>query len=350
MNEIIEKEIYINNLNFYKVLKQLLKCKFSDKQLIYFKEMLISSDKKTIDIFSYKNLFLENKEICTPSIARYSDFSLLINLIDILGDEKWVNFIVVGLDLLSIKELILVEAKQYTKNYYEKSILEIKDKLSIKYDVLSLDIPYGKRVLSKLLAFFICDSSEFVNSTQDIMLSKIFNRKEIKELKDKFNELKLKYKISIEGIYSLIISESVNQSILSEAGSSYENRVSQTLLNVAEKLEGHSHDKNINSHEYDFKFTIEDKEIGVSAKKTLRERYKQNFEDVSLLEVDYMCLITLGIDLNEAKLNNILAKEKYFIIVSDEIFQNTKYLKENSRVLSSKNLTKENIKKLINNL
>ena len=30
--------------------------------------------------------------------------------------------------------------------------------------------------------------------------------------------------------------------------------------------------------------------IGVSAKRTLRERYKQNFEDIDQLDVDYMML------------------------------------------------------------
>lgn len=76
-------------------------------------------------------------------------------------------------------------------------------------------------------------------------------------------------------------------------------------------------------------------------KRTLRERYKQNFEDVSLLEVDYMFVITLGIDLNEEKLINILQKENHFVIVSKEQFESKSFLKENSRVISSNNIAQK---------
>lgn len=60
--------------------------------------------------------------------------------------------------------------------------------------------------------------------------------------------------------------------------------------------------------------------VGVSAKRTLRERYKQNFENNNLLgDVDYMVLITLGIDLNKDKMDNILAK-KVFLLSYLEMF------------------------------
>lgn len=130
----------------------------------------------------------------------------------------------------------------------------------------------------------------------------------------------------------------MNQSIKSDAGSSYESRVYNTLLPIVEDLKGHSHDKNIHSVEYDNTFIFNNKKCGVSAKRTLRERYKQNFEDVSLLEVDYMFVITLGIDLNEEKLLNILQKENHFVIVSKEQFESKSFLKENSRVIPSNNI------------
>ena len=60
--------------------------------------------------------------------------------------------------------------------------------------------------------------------------------------------------------------------------------------------------------------------LGVSAKRTLRQRYKQNFENNNLLgDVDYMVLITLGIDLNKDKMDNILAK-KVFLLSYLEMF------------------------------
>ena len=108
----------------------------------------------------------------------------------------------------------------------------------------------------------------------------------------------------------------MNQSIKSDAGSSYESRVYNTLLPIVEDLKGHSHDKNIHSVEYDNTFIFNNKKCGVSAKRTLRERYKQNFEDVSLLEVDYMFVITLGIDLNEEKLYVYGAMELYLDFIN----------------------------------
>lgn len=129
------------------------------------------------------------------------------------------------------------------------------------------------------------------------------------------------YGVNTSSIFSIIVAESVSQSIRSTAGSSYEARVESVLSNVDSDIKGHSHDSNIRSVEYNFTFKINDKTVGVSAKRTLRERYKQNFEDNNLLgDVDYMALITLGIDLNKDKMDNILAKKGIFIIVSGDVY------------------------------
>lgn len=133
----------------------------------------------------------------------------------------------------------------------------------------------------------------------------------------------------------------------SDAGQSYESRVEEKLLPIVDKLNGHSHDSKISSVEYDFTFELNDVKCGISAKRTLRERYKQNFEDVDFLTVDAMFLITLGIDLNEDKLNNILQKNGQYVIVADEVYEAKEYLKNNPRVLSSKNITKESIKNIL---
>lgn len=60
-----------------------------------------------------------------------------------------------------------------------------------------------------------------------------------------------------------------------------------------------------------------------------------------------MFLITLGIDLNKDKLNNILQKNGQFVIVADEVYEAKDYLKNNPRVLSSKNIKKETIKDIL---
>ena len=84
----------------------------------------------------------------------------------------------------------------------------------------------------------------------------------------------------------------------------------------------------------------------MSAKRTLRERYKQNFEDVNQLSVDAMFLVTLGIDLNEEKLNNIMQRHGYFIVISQEVYDSKSYFKKSKRVISSKDFNKETLQKL----
>ena len=99
--------------------------------------------------------------------------------------------------------------------------------------------------------------------------------------------------------------------------------------------------------EYDFTFKLNGKKAGVSAKRTLRERYKQNHEDIDVLDVDYVFLFTLGTDLNKDKLENILQKNGIYVVVANEIYNERDYLKNNDRVISSNELSREKLKKFM---
>ena len=79
----------------------------------------------------------------------------------------------------------------------------------------------------------------------------------------------------------------------------------------------------------------------------LRERYKQNHEDIDILDVDYVFLITLGTDLNKEKLDYVLEKNGIYVVVADEIYQANDYMNKNNRVLSSKDLTREKLERII---
>ncbi|WP_425382359.1 hypothetical protein [Spiroplasma endosymbiont of Melieria omissa] len=122
----------------------------------------------------------------------------------------------------------------------------------------------------------------------------------------------------------MIISESVNQSIKSTAGSSYEARVKEKFLEFKENIEllNNSHDSKVHSVEYDFIVKYNKFNIGISAKRTLRERYKQNSENVSELDVDAMIVVILGLDLTEKVMNNILQKKGQYILVSQRLLCN----------------------------
>ena len=333
---ITEKE-YRNNLLFYTILKDLLKCQLSEKKLMILQESIEQNN----NLSCKKMKQLLSNDIVKESTRAYDDLMILLNLANDGNYNMWKELLLVSIELLLTKDLILEESKSYARVKYKEKIEKIKDKLSLEYDMSNLEYPYGQRVISSLLVFALTNidrETEFILET---------SKNAIKVLNNNLKNIVQKYSININNMFMIIIDESINQSIKSDAGQSYENRVHSLLLNISDKVENHSHDDMISSVEYDFIFYIDGKKYGVSAKRTLRERYKQNFEDVDFLTVDAMFLITLGIDLNEDKLNNILQKNGQFVIVADEIYETKDYLKNNPRVLSSKNITKTVIKSLL---
>ncbi len=72
-----------------------------------------------------------------------------------------------------------------------------------------------------------------------------------------------------------MFSESINQSIISDSGSNYENRIEIVLSRIGIDFKKRVHDKFDQSTEYDFFFKIDKINYGIGAKRTLRERYKQ---------------------------------------------------------------------------
>ena len=322
--------LYSNNLNFYSCLKFLLQCGLSEKQLLLIQKTV--NEKKTLGYEKLCSILLEDGFIMKSSVSKYDNFNYFINSIEKDNFKMWCDFINVACELFLIKDLMLQESKQYALREYKKELTEITDQLSIEYDMSELHLPYGQRVINALLVCFLTD----IKRKNKYLLSE--SKNSVKAFKKIFRPVIKKYSINIDNIFQIIMDESMNQSIKTDAGSNYESRVYNTLSPIVNNLKGHSHDKYIPSVEYDNTFTYNNIYCGVSAKRTLRERYKQNFEDVSLLEVDYMFVITLGIDLNEDKLNNILQKEKHFVIVSKEQFETKPFLKSNPRVISSQNI------------
>lgn len=336
----ITENVFNNNLQFYTILKLLIKCKLSDKQLILLQDTLIKNI-KTNDKLLLEKILLSNNAIASEGTSKYEDLSLLINTIENSEITMWKDMLDISIELMLIKDLILQESKSYANNQYKEIINGLNDKLCLEYDMSKLSLPYGQRVMSSLLVFALTDDnrkSEYILETSG---------KTIKSFNEKISKLISNYNINCNNMFSLIMTESVNQSIISDAGQSYESRVEEVLLPIVDKLFGHSHDSKIPSVEYDFTFELNGKKCGISAKRTLRERYKQNFEDVETLDVDFMFVFTLGIDLNEDKLNNILQKNGIYVVVAQEVYDSKDYLKNNTRVLSSKNLNKTNLNKLL---
>lgn len=334
----ISKNEYENNLLFYTILKNLIKCHLSENKMILL-EQLIEGNKELG--FSKLIGFLE-RNVVNENVKAYEDYTTLLNLCDEKNYNMWIDLTILSIELLLSKNLILEEAKSYAKIQYDDGLASHKDKLSFGYDMVNLEYPYGQRVISALLVYTITN----VNRENEFILET--SGKSVKKLNDRIKEVTSRYSINANNIFMIIMDESINQSIISTAGSSYESRVNSVLLNISNNVHNRAHDKFINSVEYDYTFELDGKVYGVSAKRTLRERYKQNFEDVNQLSVDAMFLVTLGIDLNEEKLNNIMQRHGYYVVVAQEIYDSKQYFKKNGRVISSKNFNDESLRKLFN--
>lgn len=335
-NFMSEEVSFRNSLLFYTVLKLLVKCKMSAVKLLRLQEIVTSP--RLLEMGNAEKLrkfLFDQNDIIRTSQQTRPDYEMFISTLNERNLDCWICCADISVDLLLIKDLILLESKAYINNQIKKDMSTIVDKLSMQYDVANIEIPYGMRVACSLMSYAVTDASRdrafILNNTNET----------INNIQEKVNTLKSKFKVTANNVYSLIVGESVDQSIKSDAGSSYESRFHEMIVPVVDEITGHCHDSKIPSVEYDFILTKNGKKIGVSAKRTLRERYKQNFEDIDQLDVDYMVLVTLGTDLNEEKMNNILQRSNIFIIVASENYDSKEYLRDNDRVISSKDLTKE---------
>lgn len=332
----IEKSKFDINLKFYFILKYLLKANLSDKDI-----------KKIIEIYSlYKGLSFKKTllndidALCGPSKQGLKKKDFLTDILDLFETDLDSELFIFGLKLIAIKPLLLQEAK--TRDLLDTSKLPTLNPLSLAYDKITLFSPYSTRVSGALLSLIFFDKLEnkdtvFIsNDTTEFlkMLSK--------------DAVKLK-KIGVEPnqIFMLMFSESINQSIISDSGSNYEDRILAVLMSIGidENKISKTHDKNDSSTEFDFFFEIEGKTYGIGAKRTLRERYKQFIKTAQMTTIDVMIEITLGIDLTEEKVKAI-RNHNIFLFVADEIYQSSEYLQKIEGIYSSKDLTLQTLKKL----
>jgi len=172
----------------------------------------------------------------------------------------------------------------------------------------------------------------------------------IRDLSKVAVELKNK-RVESNQIFMLMLSESINQSIISDSGSNYEERILNILTSIGidkdkNNLDDRIHDKDDSSTEFDFFFELENKTYGIGAKRTLRERYKQFIKTAQMSKIDIMIEITLGIDLTEEKVKSI-RKHNVFLFVADEVYCSYQYLQKTEGVYSSKDLTIDVLNNLV---
>ncbi|MDP2893657.1 MAG: type II restriction endonuclease, partial [Sulfurimonas sp.] len=267
--------------------------------------------------------------------------SYLTDILDLFETEYDSELFIFSLKLYAIKPLLLQEAK--TRDLLDTSKLPTLNPLSLAYDKITLFSPYSTRVSGALLSLIFFNKLE--NSDTAFISSDATEF--LKELSKEAIKLK---KIGVEPnqIFMLMFSESINQSIISDSGSNYEDRILSVLrtIGIDENKIAKTHDKDDSSTEFDFFFELDGRTFGIGAKRTLRERYKQFIKTAQMTKIDVMIEITLGIDLTEEKVKAI-RNHNIYLFVADEIYAAYEYLQNIDGIYSSKDLTLQTLIKLL---
>ena len=323
------------NLKFYFMLKHLVKTKLADRQVLQLREYLNLYGKSLLD---KKASFAFNLPETKQGETQKGHLFDIFTFIDKKEDLDLFSF---ALNLYAIKDLLLEEAK--LKCLLIQDDLTKLHPLSIQYDKKTLVTPYTTRVNGVLLALLFFNKLE----TQDLTFCTEDATEFFRKLSNDAVALSKKG-LEPNQIFMLMFSESINQSIISNSGSNYEDRIRSVLVKAGVPNESitKEHDANDKSTEFDFFFTLEGKTIGIGAKRTLRERYKQFAKTAHTSKIDVWIEITLGVDSTEGKVQTICQQHDIVLFVADEIYQTHGYLQNEKNCYSVNDLTLDTLKKL----
>jgi len=332
----ISKTKFDINLKFYFFIKYLVKTKLTDNQANAILKICVLNSKNNFKITIAKMINYIEDKIKTNSPKQ----KLIFEVIDEINSEIDLKLFIFSLKLYMIKDLLLQEAK--LKDLLDISKLENLDPLSLEYDKITIYSPYSTRINGALLSLIFFDKldnreTNFISQDADDF---------IENLSTLAIELKTNG-IEPNQIFMLMFSESINQSIISDSGSNYEDRILSVLTSIGineNKIEK-THDKDDNSTEFDFFFELQNKTYGIGAKRTLRERYKQFIKTAQMTTIDVMIEITLGIDLTEEKVKAI-RNHNVFLFIADEVYNSYQYLRDIDGVYPSTDLTIEVLERL----
>jgi hypothetical protein len=325
------------NLKFYFMLKHLVKTKLTDRQVLQFKEYLNL----------YGTCWLDQNASFTFALPQTkggeNQKGYLLDIYTFVKTKEDIKLLLFALNLYAIKDLLLEEAKLKCL-LLQDDLLKLHP-LSIQYDKKTLVTPYTTRVNGALLALLFfnkLETQDFIFCTEDTI--EFFNKL------SKDASFLCKQGLEPNQIFMLMFSESIYQSVRSTSGSNYEERIKSVLVNTGIPNESITkiHDANDKSTEFDFFFTLEGKTIGIGAKRTLRERYKQFIKTAHTSPLDLMICITLGVDATEDKVQTICRQHNVLLFVADEIYQEREYLQQEQNCYSVNDLTLDTLKKLAN--
>ena len=322
------------NLKFYIILKYLVKSKLTDRQALAILDICYSINRIGLEdvIVSLTDLI--------QSFRGEDKKDYLSSITGVIQDEVDLDLLAFGIQLFLIKWLLLEEAK-LTDVIIATDLAKLPP-LSLEYDKMSVYRPYATRVNWALLSLLFFDTLEQGNIN--------FISYQSVEFVEGLSKLAIKLKkqgVEPNQIFMLMFSESINQSIISDSWTDYEDRILTVLIGmwIPRETIRKIHDDEDKSTEYDFFFTIGGRTFWIGAKRTLRERYKQFIKTARTTKIDVMIEVTLWLDLNEEKAKTILSHWVY-IFVADEVYQSRAFLSQLDWVYSVKELNLNMLKSL----
>lgn len=330
---IIKENIFDINLVFYNFLKKITQAKFTDNQINEILAIYFSNSK--LDTETLKELFYAYIE---ENIKR-TDLSSISNAVADINKDT-IEIFIFSLKLNLIKDLLLQEAK--ITQTIKAQELEGLNQLSLAYDKVSTQVAYATRISGALLSLLFFEKLEKGDTNFISDSTKTF----LKSLTKSYQSLSKKG-VEPNQIFMLLFSESINQSITSSAGASYEDRIKNILIAMGipnEDIEK-AHDENDTSTEFDFFFKYKKRNYGISAKRTLRERYKQFIKTAHMSKLDVMIEITLGTDLRE-NIAKSIREHGVYLFVADEVYKAKKYLQKIEGVFPASKLSRTLLEKL----
>jgi hypothetical protein len=213
---LIKEKVFDINLIFYNFLKKITQARFTDNQINELLTIYYSNSK--INIETLKDLFY----LYIEENVKRTDLSLVSNAIEEIN-ENTIDLFIFSLKLNLIKDLLLQEAKIAQTIKAQK--LEGLNQLSLAYDKVSTQVAYATRISGAILSLLFFDKLEkgdtnFISEGTETFLKSLI--KSYKSLKRKG--------VEANQIFMLLFSESINQSITSSAGASYEDRIKNILI------------------------------------------------------------------------------------------------------------------------
>ncbi len=330
----IDGSVFDLNLSFYNFLKKITQSKLTDNQIHDFLTLLSSDDRDDAE-YIQEILYRYVEE----NVKR-KNLSPIVDVIEMITNEN-VEIFLFSLKLNLIKDLLLKAAKMETEIKLQE--LEGLHQLSLAFDKKSIQVAYATRISGALLSLSFFEKLEAGDGDFIVKIDESF----LRDLSNEFQVL-LQKGLEPNQIFMLLFSESINQSITSSAGVSYEERIESVLIEIGIPIENIKkvHDGSDSSTEFDFFFTYKGKTYGIGAKRTLRERYKQFIKTSHMSNIDVMIEITLGTDLRE-KIAQSIREHDVYLIVADEVYKKSNFLKKMEGVFPASSLSLNMLESLV---